>query len=90
MRLVNPTDVQYISRLVPESFAGLDSIIPLLRQGEGIIMGDAILIPQRVQMDIPNPPPESIDVRFFDKWRKPGEKTNAKDVMDRWWNQKKT
>jgi hypothetical protein len=90
MRLVNPTDVQYIKRLVPESFAGLDSIIPLLRQGEGIIMGDAILIPQRVQMDMPNPPPESIDVRFFDKWRQPGERTNAQEVMDRWWNQRRS
>jgi hypothetical protein len=90
MRLVNPTDVQYISRLVPESFAGLDTIIPLLRQGEGIIMGDSTLIPQRVQIDIPSPVPESVDVRFFDKWRQPGEKTDAREVMERWWNQRRS
>jgi DNA helicase HerA-like ATPase len=89
MRLINPTDVEYISRLVPDSFTGLEAVIPLLRQGEALIVGDAIPIPQRVQIDFPNPTPQSTDVRFFDKWQQPGEKVDAEEVMESWWFQKR-
>ena len=90
LRLVNPTDQAYISRLVPDSFSGLESAVPLLRQGETVIVGDAIPIPQRVQIDFPQPTPHSVDVRFFDKWKQPGAKTDAAEVMHHWWYQKRT
>ena len=73
--------------LVPETFTGLDSASPMLRQGEAIIVGDSIPMPQRIQIDFPNPPPRSADVRFFDKWKQAGAKTDVSDVMERWWSQ---
>jgi len=90
LRLLNPTDQAYIRRLVPDTFSGLDSVVPLLRQGEAIIIGDSIPIPQRVQIDYPQPTPHSIDVKFFDKWKQPGSKTDLTEVMDHWWNQKRS
>jgi len=90
LRLLNPTDQAFIRRLVPETFTGLDTAIPMLRQGEAILVGDSIPMPQRVQIDFPNPPPLSSDVQFFDKWKKSGVKTNVSDVMDRWWSQKRS
>ena len=90
LRLLNPTDQAFIRRLVPETFTGLDTAIPMLRQGEAILVGDSIPMPQRVQIDFPNPPPLSSDVQFFDKWKKSDAKTNVSDVMDRWWSQKRS
>ncbi|HAV24063.1 MAG: hypothetical protein A3H45_07125 [Ignavibacteria bacterium RIFCSPLOWO2_02_FULL_55_14] len=89
LRLLNPNDQMYIKRLVPESFSGLEAAISLLRQGEGIIVGDAIPMPQRVQIDPPDPPPLSSDVLFFDKWKKSSAKTDPHEVLERWWNQQR-
>ncbi len=87
LRLLNPTDQMFIRKLVPETFTGLDTAIPMLRQGEAIIVGDSIPMPQRIQIDYPNPPPRSGDVKFFDKWKQKGAKTDVSDVMERWWSQ---
>jgi hypothetical protein len=90
LRLINPTDVGYVKNIVPDSFTGLESVIPLLRQGEALIIGDSLPIPQRVQIDMPNPTPQSVDVKFYDVWRTPGQKVNAQEVMEHWWFQKRT
>jgi hypothetical protein len=90
LRLLNPADQQYVQRLVPDTFSGLESVIPLLRQGEAVVVGDSMPMPQRVQIDFPNPPPRSSDVLFYDKWKKPGARTDAADVMERWWSQQRT
>ncbi len=89
LRLLNPVDQGYIRRLVPDTFSGLESVIPLLRQGEAVVLGDSMPMPLRVQIDLPNPPPDSSDVQFYDKWKQQGKKTDANDVMERWWNQQK-
>ncbi len=90
LRLLNPTDQSYIRSLVPDTFTGLESVVPLLRQGEAIIMGDSIPIPQRVQIDMPQPTPHSTDVKFFDKWKQAGLKTDVGEVMEHWWHQKRS
>lgn len=87
LRLLNPVDQSYIRRLVPDTFSGLDAVIPTLRQGESIILGDSAPMPMRVQIDMPNPEPTSADIFFFDKWKQKGTATDADDVMERWWNQ---
>jgi DNA helicase HerA-like ATPase len=90
MRLLNPVDQNYIRRLVPETFSGLENVISTLRQGEAIVVGDSIPMPMRIQIDIPNPLPASSDIFFYDKWKQKGSVTNADDVMERWWNQHRT
>ncbi len=87
LRLFNPVDQSYIKRLVPETFSGLESAISTLRQGEAIVLGDSTPMPMRVQIDLPNPEPDSSDISFFDKWRQKGAATEAGDVMERWWRQ---
>ncbi len=90
LRLLNPVDQSYIKRLVPETFSGMESVVSTLRQGEAIILGDSTPMPMRVQIDLPNPEPDSSDISFFDKWRKKGAATEAGDVMERWWSQHRT
>ncbi len=90
LRLLNPIDQSYIKRLVPETFSGLENTVSTLRQGEAIVLGDSTPMPMRVQIDLPNPEPDSSDISFFDKWRKKGAATEAGDVMERWWSQHRT
>ncbi len=90
LRLTNPIDQNYVRRLVPDSFAGLVDVLPALRQGEALVVGDAIPLPLRVQVDFPNPEPDSSDIRFFDKWKQSGVQTNVSAVIERWWKQERT
>ncbi len=90
LRLLNPVDQAYMRRLVPETFSGLDSAIPTLRQGEAIILGDSMAMPLRVQIDQPNPEPDSSDISFYSQWKKTDGKTDPSEVMERWWKQQRT
>ena len=49
-------------------------MLPILDIGEGLIVGDASLLPSRVQIDQPKIKPNSATVNFWDEWGK--EKTN--------------
>ena len=64
MRLTNPEDQNYIRRLVPDALAGLMDMLPSLRTGEAIIVGDSVVMPTRVLIDMPNPEPKSGDIDF--------------------------
>ncbi len=89
LRLTNPIDQNYIRKLVPDTFVGLVDVLPSLRQGEALIVGDALPMPLRVQIDYPKPEPESGDIKFFDKWKQSEAKTYIEDVVNRWWKQER-
>lgn len=89
LRITNPNDQNYVRRLVPDSMAGLLDILPSLRQGECLVLGDAVALPIRAMVDYPDPPPDSFDIKFFDKWQKSEQTTDVKDVIDRWWKQRR-
>ncbi len=89
LRLTNPLDQTYIKRLVPDAFAGLTGVLPSLRQGESLIVGEAISMPLRVQIDYPDPEPDSSDIKFYEKWKQSDVKTRIADVVTRWWKQEK-
>lgn len=89
MRLTNPIDQNYIRRLVADTYPGLENLLPSLRQGEALIVGDAVPMPLRVQIDTPDPEPSNADIKFFDKWKINGGTTNVHDVVRRWWNQER-
>jgi hypothetical protein len=68
LRLTNETDQGVIKRLMPDSLAGLTSILPLLDTGEALLLGDAILLPSRIKLDIPKIPPDSATRDFWKEW----------------------
>ncbi len=84
MRLTNPNDQDFVKRLVPDSAAGMMSILPALRTGEALLLGDAIAIPTRVMVDLPNPQPRSGDVEFAKGWTKGVEEMDVGQVVQRW------
>ncbi len=87
LRLTNPTDQNYVRKLVPDSFSGLFDLLPTLRPGEALIIGDSTPLPVRVLLDYPAPPPDSADIKFYDKWVASEKETVVSDVVERWWRQ---
>ena len=68
LRLTNETDQSVIKRLMPNSLAGLTSILPLLDTGEALLLGDAVLLPSRIKLDAPKIPPDSATRDFWTEW----------------------
>jgi hypothetical protein len=87
LRLTNPNDQNYVKKLVPDSFGNMLDVLPSMRQGEALVIGDATALPVRVMLDFPAPPPDSADIKFYDKWVACEKETIVSDVVDRWWKQ---
>ena len=68
LRLTNDTDQAVIKRLMPDSLAGLTSILPLLDTGEALMLGDAVLLPSRIKLDRPVIAPDSATRDFWKDW----------------------
>ncbi|MGO9482024.1 MAG: ATP-binding protein, partial [Candidatus Kryptoniota bacterium] len=84
LRLSNPDDQAYIAKLIPESMEDLLDIIPALRQGEGLLLGDACILPMRTKIDAPDPFPRSKDVEFYTKWSILPPAVDVSAVVERW------
>ncbi|MBQ3058747.1 MAG: ATP-binding protein [Desulfovibrio sp.] len=68
LRLTNDEDQNVIRKLIPDSLSGLTSILPLLDVGEALILGDAVLLPSRIKLDIPSLVPNSATRDFWREW----------------------
>lgn len=68
MRLTNPEDQNVIRRLFPDNLGDFAEMLPILDVGEGLVVGDASLLPSRVVLDKPKIQPNSSTVEFWDKW----------------------
>jgi hypothetical protein len=58
-------------------------LLPSLRTGEAIIVGEAIKIPSRVRIKLNNPRPTSDDPKLIEGWSKEHEQdlNNYKEVV---------
>lgn len=68
MRLTNPEDQNVIRRLFPDNLGDFAGMLPILDVGEGLVVGDASLLPSRVILDKPTIQPNSCTVDFWDIW----------------------
>lgn len=68
LRLTNDLDQGVIKRLMPDSLAGLTSVLPLLDTGEALMLGDAVLLPSRIKLDMPKVAPDSATRDFWKDW----------------------
>lgn len=68
LRLTNESDQAVIKRLMPDSLAGLTSVLPLLDTGEALMLGDAVLLPSRIRLDAPVVAPNSATRDFWKEW----------------------
>jgi DNA helicase HerA-like ATPase len=87
MRLNNPDDQAYMTKVVSDQFASQMRMLPVLRPGEGFIIGDAVLMPMRTLVDLPERTPRSADVDFFKRWSTARPKDDIDEILQHWWRQ---
>ena len=69
MRLTNPNDQQYVRKLLPDFLAVNVDMLPYLRTGEAVLVGEAVELPTRVRIPKPDPQPKSHDVKYYEGWQ---------------------
>jgi len=69
MRLTNASDRGRIAATVPDDLGGLVDLLPSLRTGEGIFLGEIMPIPTRVRIRKANQKPLGDDPRLPDVWQ---------------------
>jgi hypothetical protein len=87
MRISNPDDQEYLRSMVPDSARGTFSALTSLSRGEVVAMGAAVPMPVRFQVNLPNPPPNSQDVDFAEKWSKGGKDIDVEQLVNNWHRQ---
>jgi DNA helicase HerA-like ATPase len=70
MRLTNPTDQQYVKRLMPDNISAITDTLPVLERQEALIIGDCLPIPTIVRIDELLNKPASNDIDFHTEWKK--------------------
>lgn len=70
LRLTNSTDQSIVKSMAPDNMNSLINLLPSLRIGEAVVVGEAITIPSRVKLPIQNPRPDSADPKLVESWKK--------------------
>lgn len=83
LRLTNGTDQGTVKAALPDSVAGLADVLPSLRTGEAIVSGEAVTLPTRALIDMPNPAPDAADPTL-EAWRLPASANNLSGAVTRW------
>ncbi|MCC6230494.1 MAG: ATP-binding protein [Phycisphaerales bacterium] len=68
LRLTNDQDQNVVRRLMPDSLASVLDGLPLLDTGEALLLGDAILLPARIRLNMPKIAPLSQTRDFWREW----------------------
>lgn len=69
LRLTNSGDQSIVKSSAPDNLNSLIDLLPSLRTGEAIIVGEAIKIPSRVRLKLNVPRPTSDDPKLVEKWQ---------------------
>jgi len=69
LRLSNGDDQGRVKSTVPDSLAGLIELLPALRTGEAIVLGEAVPIPSRIRLPLIEPRPRSDDPEPAKSWK---------------------
>ncbi len=68
LRLTNSADKSTVSSSAPNNMTSLIDLLPSLRIGEAVIVGEAIKVPSRVRIPLVEPRPSSNDPLLSAKW----------------------
>lgn len=81
LRLSNAEDQAVIKKLLPDNLAGLTDSLPILDIGEALVVGDASLLPTRINISEPKIKPQSATINFWQEWSKDEEKMSIKNAV---------
>ena len=84
MRLSNPEDQRYISKVVGDHSASLIAMLPILEPGEAFVIGDSVIMPMRTLVDMPSPAPGGGNVDCFKLWSSSKPTYEIDQVINHW------
>jgi DNA helicase HerA-like ATPase len=91
MRLANATDRSHVTGTASDNLEGLFNMLPTLRTGEAIIVGEAVHLPIRALIDAPiaNRRPDSHDPKIYDPdsgggWNQAKQTEDYTQVLENW------
>ena len=70
LRLTNSSDQSIVKSMAPDNLNSLINLLPALRIGEAVIVGEAINIASRVRLPLQSPRPDSSDPELVVAWTK--------------------
>lgn len=85
MRLTNPVDQGYVKKLLPDSLGSLIDKMPSLKQGEALLVGEAIVLPSIVQIDRCSPEPSSNDIPYWELWKEKWKDMDIEKIKKEWY-----
>ncbi len=91
MRLANPSDRSHVTGTVSDNLEGLFNMLPALRTGEAIIVGEGVQLPLRALIDAPEKSrrPDSHDPEIYTKnktggWNHSRSTEDYSRVLESW------
>ncbi len=68
LRLTNTGDQSIVKSSAPDNLNSLIDLLPSLRIGEAVVVGESIKIPSRIRVKLNNPRPTSEDPKLVEAW----------------------
>lgn len=85
MRLINPVDQSYVTKLLPDTLGTLVHTMPSLKQGEALLVGESIILPSIVQIDRCTCEPSSNDIPYWELWKEEWKNMNIDEIKNEWY-----
>jgi uncharacterized protein len=87
MRLTNPADQNYVARLLPDTLGDLSSKLPTLGAGEALLIGDAVVMPSIIKIDLCDEAPSSNDIPYYELWKEEWKDVDFDTIKKSWLRQ---
>ena len=84
MRLTNPSDQSYVARLLPDTLGNLSDKLPTLGAGEALLIGESVVMPSLVKINLCAPEPSSSDIPYYELWKQEWKSPNFADIKKTW------
>jgi DNA helicase HerA-like ATPase len=84
MRLTNPSDQNYVARLLPDTLGNLSDKLPTLAAGEALLIGDAVVMPSLVKIMKCDLSPSSSDIPYLELWKDEWKNVNFDSIKKTW------
>jgi DNA helicase HerA-like ATPase len=85
MRLTNPVDQGYVKKLLPDTLGGIIDKMTSFKQGEALLVGEAIVIPTIVMIDKCINQPTSNDIPYWNLWKDEWKDLDFIKLKDEWY-----
>lgn len=84
MRLTNPIDQGYVKRLLPDTLGTLIDKMQSFKQGEALLVGEAVALPSIVQIERCKPEPSSNDIPYWELWKEEWKNMEIAKITEEW------